>query len=62
MEEIMQAITNYGVGVFCIAYIIYMQNTTMKDMNNILSKMTETLNGIDTRLTIIEDKLERKEK
>lgn len=61
MDEIIQAITNYGVGVFCIGYIIYMQNTTMKDMNNILTKMTETLNGIDTRLTIIEDKLERKE-
>ena len=33
----------------------------MKDMNNILHKMTETLNGINTRLTIIEDKLERNE-
>lgn len=62
MEEIIQAISNYGVGVFCVSYIIYMQSTTMKDMNNILHKMTETLNGINTRLTIIEDKLERNEK
>lgn len=61
MEEIIQAISNYGVGIFCVAYIIYMQSTTMKDMNNILTKMTETLNGINTRLTIIEEKLERKE-
>ena len=60
MEEIIQAITNYGVGIFCVAYIIYMQNTTMKDMNVVLNKMTETLNGINTRLSIIEDKLERK--
>lgn len=60
MEEIIQAITNYGVGIFCVAYIIYMQNTTMKDMNNALNRMTETLNGINTRLSIIEDKLERK--
>ena len=60
MEEIIQAITNYGVGIFCVAYIIYMQNTTMKDMNVVLNRMTETLNGINTRLSIIEDKLERK--
>ncbi len=60
MEEIIQGIANYGVGIFCVAYIIYMQNTTMKDMNTVLNRMTETLNGINTRLSIIEDKLERK--
>lgn len=61
MEEIIQAIANYGVGIFCVAYIIYMQNTTMKDMNVVLNRMTETLNGINTRLSIIEDKIERKD-
>lgn len=60
MEEIIQAIANYGVGVICVAYLIYFQCTTMKDMNNTLVKMIETLNGINTRLSIIEDKLERK--
>lgn len=61
MDEIIQAIANYGVGIICVAYIIYMQNTTMRDMNNILTKVNDTLNGINTRLSIIEDKLERKE-
>ena len=61
MEEIIQAIANYGVGIFCVAYIIYMQNTTMKDMNVVLNRITETLNGINTRLSIIEDKIERKD-
>lgn len=61
MEEIIQGIANYGVGIFCVAYIIYMQNTTMKDMNNVMNKMNDTLNGINTRLTLIEGKLERKE-
>lgn len=61
MDEIMQAIANYGVGFVCVGYLIYFQSTTMKDMNNTLLKMIETLNGINTRLTIIEDKLERKE-
>ena len=61
MEEILQAIANYGVGFVCVAYLIYFQSTTMKDMNNTQIKMIETLNTINTRLTIIEDKLERKD-
>ena len=61
MEELIQAIANYGVGIICVAYLIYFQSTTMKDMNNTLIKMIETLNGINTRLSIIEDKLERKD-
>lgn len=61
MDEIIQAISNYGVGIVCVGYIIYIQNTIMKEMNSTLTKMNETLTGINTRLTIIEDKLERKE-
>ena len=61
MDEIMQAITNYGIGIVCVGYLIYFQNTTMKDMNSTLIKMIDTLNGINTRLSIIEDKLERKD-
>lgn len=60
MNEILEAIFNYGVGFACVAYLIYFQMTTMKDLNNTQIKMIETLNGIDTRLSIIEDKLERK--
>lgn len=61
MEEILQAITNYGIGFVCVGYLIYFQSTTMKDMNNTQVKMIETLNGINTRLTIIENKLDNKE-
>ena len=52
MQEILEYIANYGVGTLCVAYIIYFQNTTMKEMLN-------TLKGIDTRLTVIETKLEK---
>lgn len=61
MEELIQAITNYGIGIVCVGYLIYFQNTTMKDMNNTLVKMIDTLSTINTRLSIIEDKLERKD-
>lgn len=51
MEEIIGLISNYGIGVACVVYLIYFQNTTMKSM-------LDTLNGINTRLVIIEEKLE----
>lgn len=60
MEEILQGIFQYGIGTICVAYLIYFQSTTMKEMNNTLLKMIDTLNGINTRLSIIEDKLEKR--
>lgn len=55
MEEIIQYIVNYGLGVVCVAYMIYFQNTTMKEM-------LHTLGTINERLTLIEDKLEKTNK
>ena len=55
MEEIIQYIANYGLGVVCVAYMIYFQNTTMKEM-------LHTLGTINERLTLIEDKLEKTSK
>ena len=55
MEEIIQYIANYGLGVVCVAYMIYFQNTTMKEM-------LHTLGNINERLTLIEDKLDKTNK
>lgn len=55
MEDVLNVIFNYGVGVACVIYLMYFQSTTMKEMLN-------TLNGINSRLSVIEDKLENKKK
>ena len=47
MEQILNYIFQYGVGTLCVAYLIYFQSTTMKEMLN-------TLSSIDKRLTVIE--------
>ena len=44
-------IFNYGVGIACVVYLIYFQNTTMKEM-------LITLQNINTRLTAIETKID----
>ena len=50
MEEIVNLIMNNGLGVVCVGYLIYFQSTTMKEMLNALT-------GINTRLSIIEEKI-----
>lgn len=50
MEELISLLTNNGIGVVCVAYLIYFQSTTMKEMQKILG-------AINIRLTKIEDKL-----
>ena len=43
MKEIIDLMVNNGIGIVCVGYLIYFQNTTMKDIQNAMSKMTTTL-------------------
>jgi hypothetical protein len=54
MVDIINLLMNNGIGVVCVAYLIYFQNTTMKSM-------LDALNSINARLSVIEDKIERGE-
>lgn len=54
MEELVNLITNNGIGVACVVYLIYFQSTTMKEMLN-------TLNSINNRLTAIETSINSEE-
>lgn len=47
MEELIKLMTDNGLSVVCVAYLIYFQLTTMKEM-------LKTLGSINERLTIIE--------
>ena len=53
IEEIVNLFVNNGIRVACVIYLIYFQNTTM-------TKMLDALNSINTRLSVIEEKLETK--
>lgn len=55
MEEFINMIMNNGLGAVCVAYLIYFQNTTMKEMLN-------TLNAIGNRLTAIEIEIRKSNK
>lgn len=56
MSDIITLITNNGIGVVCVAYLIYFQCTTMKDMNKTLTEISTSLTLINERLEKIENK------
>jgi uncharacterized protein YoxC len=63
MEELINLITQNGIGVICVAFMIYFINTTMKDNNKILDDIQKTLVAINSNLTTLAtrvDKLEDK--
>lgn len=50
MVDIINLIANNGIGIVCVAYLIYFQSTTMKEM-------LKTLSTINIRLAMIEGKV-----
>lgn len=54
MDELINMLMNNGMGVVCVAYLIYFQSTTMKEMLN-------TLNAISNRLTAIETEIRKED-
>jgi len=50
LEELITLISNNGIGIVCVAYLIYFQSTTMKSM-------LQTLSSINERLLIIENRI-----
>ena len=50
MEEIIQMIVDNGIGVACVAYLIYFQSTTMKQMLTTLTTISNRLTSIETRI------------
>lgn len=57
MEEIVKLIVDNGIGVLCVAYLIYFQSTTMKDMSNTMKDVSTNLSLINQRLEDIESKV-----
>jgi uncharacterized protein YoxC len=63
MENLINLITQNGIGVICVAFLIYFINTTMRDNNEILDDIQKTLVAINGNLTALStrvDKLEDK--
>ena len=58
MEEIIKLITDNGIGIVCVAVVIYDHLVNQKKVVEIMEKITEALHGVCNRLTRIETTLE----
>lgn len=56
MGDLINLITQNGIGIVCVAYMIYFQNTTMKKIAENMNENNKVLQSIDFRLSEIEKK------
>lgn len=61
MQDLINLITQNGIGVICVAFMIYFINTTMKDNNKVLGDIQKTLVSIDTNLTTLSSRVDKLE-
>ena len=61
MENLINLITQNGIGVICVAFLIYFINTTMKDNNKILDDIQKTLVAINGNLTTLSSRVDKLE-
>lgn len=61
LKEIIDYLFQYGVGFICLAYMIYFQSTTLKEMTKTMQEVVLTLTSMNERLDNIEDSI-RKDK
>lgn len=54
MQDLINLIVNNGIGVVCVAYMIYFQCTTLKELLKNVSENTNVLKSIDVRLSELE--------
>lgn len=53
MEDIVELVTNNGIGVVCVCFMIYFISTTLKDNNKVLDEIQKTLVSIQTTLNML---------
>ena len=58
MEEIIKMITDNGIGIGCVAVVIYDHLVNQKKTIEVMEKITEALHSVCGRLDKIENKLD----
>ena len=53
MDELVNIITQNGIGVVCVGFMIYFISTTLKDNNKVLDEIQKTLVSIQTTLSMM---------
>ena len=57
MAALIKLIIDNGIGIVCVAVVIYDHLVNQKKIVEVMEKITEALHGVWNRLTRIEDKI-----
>lgn len=60
MNDIITLIVNNGLGVVCVAYLLYFQSTTMRKLTENQDKTNLLLESMTNRLEQLEGKIDKK--
>lgn len=58
MQELINVIVNNGIGVVCVAYLMYFQMTTMKEIQQTLWEFNLHMKDITNILAIVKQELQ----
>ena len=58
MQDIINVIVNNGIGVVCVAYLMYFQMTTMKEIQKTLWEFNLHMKDITNILAIVKQELQ----
>ena len=61
MTDLINLAVQNGIGVVCVAFLIYFISTTMKDNNKILDEIEKTLVAIQTNLGMLSSRIDKVE-
>ena len=60
MEDIINIIVNNGIGVACMVYFMYFNNTILKNITEALNEMKQNLVILNERVKDVEVKLDKR--
>lgn len=61
LQDLINVVSNNGIGIVCVAFMIYFINTTLKDNNKILDEIQKTLVSIQENLSNLTSRIDKVE-
>ena len=61
LEAVINLISNNGIGIVCVGFMMYFINTIMKDNNLILEEIQKTLVSVQLTLSNLSERIDRLE-
>ncbi|MBR3116422.1 MAG: hypothetical protein IKL65_05560 [Bacilli bacterium] len=59
MSDLIELIVNNGIGIVCVAYLIFFNLTTMKEMNKTMQEISTSLKLMNQDIEEIKEKLKK---